>query len=104
MVARPGDYPWSSYGAHAGERVDALLMAHPEYLALGADPAARAAAAYRALFDDALPDELVAEIRGYLQQQKVLGTDRFHAWVEERTGRFAAARPLGRLPRRTHCP
>lgn len=47
-------------------------MAHPEYLALGADPAARAEA-YRALFEDALSDELVAEIRGYLQQQKVLG-------------------------------
>jgi putative transposase len=103
MVARPGDYPWSSYGAHAGEREDPLLVAHPEYLALGANPAARAAA-YRALFEDALPDELVAEIRGYLQQQKVLGTDRFRAWVEERTGRFAAVRPLGRPPRRTHCP
>jgi putative transposase len=103
MVARPGDYPWSSYGAHAGEREDPLLMAHPAYLALGADPAARAAA-YRALFDDALPDELVAEIRAYLQQQKALGTDRFRAWVEARTGRFAAARPLGRPPRRTHCP
>jgi hypothetical protein len=25
------------------------------------------------LFDEALPDELVNEIRGYLQQQKVLG-------------------------------
>lgn len=22
MVARPGDYPWSSYGAHVGERED----------------------------------------------------------------------------------
>jgi putative transposase len=103
MVARPGDYPWSSYGAHAGEREDPLLVAHPAYLALGTDPASRAAA-YWALFDDALPDELVAEIRGYLQQQKVLGTDRFRAWVEERTGRFAAARPLGRPPRRAHCP
>jgi hypothetical protein len=31
--------------------------------------------------EDALPTELVAEIRDYLQQQKVLGTDRFRAWV-----------------------
>ncbi len=43
---------------------------------------------YRALFDDALLSELVAEIRDYLQQQKVPGTNRFRAWVEERTGRF----------------
>jgi putative transposase len=56
------------------------------------------------LFEDALSDGLVAEIRGYLQQQKALGTDRFRAWVEARTGRFAAARPLGRPPRRPHCP
>jgi len=34
--------------------------------------------------EDALPTELVAEIRDYLQQQKVLGTDRFRAWVEAR--------------------
>lgn len=102
MVARPGDYPWSSYGAHVGEREDPLLIAHPEYLALGADPATRAMA-YRALFEDVLPDELVTEIRSYLQQQKVLGSDRFRAWVEARTGRFAAARPLGRPPRLPHC-
>jgi putative transposase len=79
------------------------MVAHPEYLALGADPATRQQH-NRALFEDALPDELVAEIRGYLQQQKVLGMDRFRAWVEERTGRFATARPLGRPPRRAHCP
>ena len=103
MVAGPGDYPWSSHRAHAGEHEDPLLVAHSEYLALGADPTARAVA-YRALFEDALPTELVAEIRDYLQQQKVLGTDRFRAWVEARTGRFATVRALGRPPRRPHCP
>lgn len=85
------------------EREDPLLVAHREYLALGADPVTRAAA-YRALFEDALPDALVAEIRSYLQQQKVLGSDRFRAWVEARTGRFSMARPLGRPPRYPHCP
>ncbi|TAL88586.1 MAG: hypothetical protein EPN69_16115 [Rhodanobacter sp.] len=59
---------------------------------------------YRALFADALPDELIAEIRSYLQQQKVLGTDRFRSWVEARTGRFAAVRPVGRPPRQSNCP
>ena len=77
------------------------FSAFSEYLALGADPAARAAA-YRALFADALPDELVTEIRCHLQQQKVLGSDRFHAWVEARTGRFAgcarlAVRPVAQI-------
>ncbi|MFZ0869582.1 MAG: transposase, partial [Rhodanobacter sp.] len=103
MVARPGEYPWSSYGTNATLRFDPLLTPHPEYLALGGDPTARASA-YRTLFDDALPDDLVEEIRSYLQQQKVLGTDRFRSWVEARTGRFAAVRPVGRPPRPSNCP
>ncbi|WP_426700152.1 transposase [Rhodanobacter sp. Col0626] len=103
MVAQPGDYSWSSYGANADGRADSLLTAHAEYLALGADPAIRAEA-YRTLFAEALPDALVSEIRGYLQQQKALGTDRFRAWVESRTGRFAAARPVGRPTQPSNCP
>ena len=95
MVARPHDHPRSSYAANADGRVDSLLTPHPEYLALGSDPMARALA-YNAVFAEALPDALVNEIRSYLRQQKVLGTDRFRAWVEARTGRFAAMRPVGR--------
>lgn len=101
MVASPGDYPWSSYSGNATQAADPLLTTHDEYLALGADNAARSSA-YRALFDDALPEALKQEIRSYLQQQKVLGTDRFQAWVEERTGRFAGLRAAGRPPQRSH--
>lgn len=103
MVARPDDYAWSSWRGHVGERVDPLLTPHPEYLALGPDAGARAAA-YRSLFAEALPDDLIHEIRRYLQQQKALGTDRFRAWVEARTGRFAGLRQAGRPPQRENCP
>ena len=99
MVGHPVEYPWSSFAANSGERSDSLVTPHPEYLALGADPAARASA-YRELFAQALPDELVSEIRSYLAQQKALGTDRFRTWVEARTGRFAGLRPVGRQPTR----
>ncbi|MGB3746801.1 MAG: hypothetical protein WA961_01260 [Rhodanobacter sp.] len=44
MVTSPGEYPWSSFGGQVGERDDPLLIAHPEYLALGTDAATRAAA------------------------------------------------------------
>lgn len=44
MVPQPGDWPWSSHAAHVGGQADPLLTPHAEYLALGADPAARAAA------------------------------------------------------------
>ena len=103
MVAQPGDHPWSSHAANATGCADPLLTPHPEYLALGSDPSARASA-YRALFAEALPDDVVEQIRSYLQQQKALGTDRFRSWVEARTRRFAAVRRVGRPPRRPNCP
>lgn len=103
MVAQPNEHSWSSYGANAEGSADPLLTPHPEYLGLGTNPASRAWA-YRALFAEVLPDELVEEIRIHLQQQKVLGTDRFRSWVEARTGRFATVRPAGRPPGRSNCP
>lgn len=99
MVAQPGDYPWSSYGANTGGKCEPWISPHSEDLARGSDPETRAAA-YRALFVESMPDDLVLEIRRYLQQQKVLGTDRFRAWVEARTGWFSTVRPAGRQPGR----
>lgn len=80
-----------------------MLTPHPEYLLLGADPVARTSAC-RALFAEALPDELVREIRRYLQQQKASGTNRFLAWLEARTGQPAGVRQAGRPPTPANCP
>ncbi len=44
LVARPGDFPWSSYRANALGEADALLTPHPLYCALGRSPQARRAA------------------------------------------------------------
>ena len=95
MVAAAGDYRWSSFKANAESQADRLVTPHAEYLGLGVDPASRAAA-YHTLFEDALPEALSAEIRAHVSQQKALGSDRFKAWVEARTGRFAGVRPVGR--------
>jgi len=61
MAAQPADYPWSSHGANAGYRDDTLLAPLPEYFALGADRPSRTAV-YRALFADALSEDVVAGI------------------------------------------
>lgn len=71
-------------------------------LALGPDPEARIPA-YRALFEEVLPEPLLQEIRDYLRQQKALGMDRFWEWVEARTGRFATLCPVGRPARGSNC-
>ena len=95
MVSDPSDYPWSSYRANAHGRADPLLTRHPEYLLLGTDTRSRAEA-YRHLFDEALSDRQLDMIRNYVNQQKALGTNRFQAWVEARTGHFAGLRRPGR--------
>ena len=62
MVARPGEYPWSSYAANSGMRSDSLVGAHCEYTALAFGNVARYCA-YRGLFSAALEDRLVQAIR-----------------------------------------
>ena len=92
MVQSPGDYRWSSYAANACGHTDALVTPHPEYVALGIGDVARRSA-YAALVAEAISEDLLREIRVYLQQERALGTDRFRADVEAKTRRFSDVRP-----------
>lgn len=94
----PAAYRWSSCHAYLGHRPVSGLSQHPAWQALGASVEQRRGA-WRALLDEALPPEQIAEIRAYLQQQRALGRDDFKAMVEAKTLRFAATRPAHR-PRR----
>jgi putative transposase len=62
MVEQPGEYAWSSHLANAGAREDSLVQPHYLYMSLGSNPAARSEA-YRRLFDKALHDADIAELR-----------------------------------------
>ncbi len=53
VVARPGQYHWSSFRVNALGRDDPILSPHAHYCALGRDAGSRRAA-YRALFRDHL--------------------------------------------------
>jgi putative transposase len=99
MVSDPGEYPWSSYRANALGEASALLTPHAEYLALGADHAARCAH-YRALFDTALDTEPVAELRMAIQQNQPIGDRRFYLQIEARTGQRRELKRRGR-PRKS---
>jgi putative transposase len=93
MVVRPGDYPWSSFTANAGDGYDPLVVPHAVYESLGADPDQRGAA-YRALFSGAIPDADLCAIRDATQNGWALGTAAFHNRVDahgRRSARLANA-------------
>lgn len=99
MTTNPVHYRWSSHHGNAYGHADPILQPHPSYLALGTSDQARRTA-YHALFQDALDAERIAEIRAYLQQQRALGTPRFHAAIEAQLGRCGTIRPAHRPRRR----
>lgn len=98
MVAQPWEHRWSSVNGHLGLRADARLTPHPAYLALGRDAAERAAR-YRCLLMEALSDDVLADIRAHLQQERALGSPAFRAMAEKALLRPVEVRPQGR-PRR----
>jgi len=100
MVEDPAHYRWTSYRANALGVADARIAPHPVYLALGATDKQRQAA-YRALFSTELDTEAIADIRLALNQNQVLGNERFHRKIEKATGERREARPRGR-PRTAH--
>ena len=95
MVADPVDHPWSSVHANASTAHDALLDPHPVYTALAAEEATRKAC-YRDLLEEAISEDELAAIRGYVNQGGALGTKRFQRQIEELTGRPARLRGRGR--------
>jgi putative transposase len=83
LVARPGDYPWSSYSANAQSEGPLWLSQHSVFRELGTSEASRQRA-YRLLFVDVVDQQLLSTIRratGY-----VLGSAAFCREVEHVTG------------------
>ncbi len=86
MVTDPAAYPWSSYGANALGRTNRLVSEHEVYRDLGATAEARQAA-YRALFDEGLGQDMVDTIRDATQRGWVPGSEKFRRQIEEALGR-----------------
>jgi putative transposase len=94
LVKEPGGYDWSSYGAHATGREDALTKPHPEYLALGRSARARQEA-WRDLFATRMDPRLLERIRSATNKAWVLGGTDFCAEVEDKLNRRATPRARG---------
>jgi putative transposase len=101
LAREPGAYPWSSYGANAHAASDPLVKPHRLYLDLNGTPSARAAD-YRAMFADALDENILKTIRDATNGNWALGDEAFRTRVAEMTGVRAGPKPRGRprLPSR----
>ena len=87
MVGHASDYPWSSYQGNAVGKHIELLRPHRLYRRLGKTEEERQAA-YRALFRGRMPERELTAIREATNKAWVLGSDRFKAQVEAKTGVF----------------
>jgi putative transposase len=81
MVANPADYACSSYRCNALGVHSDMLSPHPNYLALAPDLADRLRA-YRDLFRQQLPAQLVHDIRDATNRNLALGSTRFKSEIE----------------------
>ncbi|MES2018224.1 MAG: transposase [Pseudomonadota bacterium] len=95
LVGDARDYPWSSYGHHAGLQPDAMIIDHPLYWALGNTPFQREAA-YLALSESRLGEAELATIAAALLKGWPLGSDAFKAELQQRAKRQVLPAKRGR--------
>ena len=98
LVARAGDWPWSSYGANAGLRNDALIIPHPVFWTLGNTPFARDAA-YVAVVEAGLGSEAQERISHAAMRGWALGDDEFIEELQQKTERRVTRQRAGRPPK-----
>lgn len=86
MVNHPAEYPWSSYAYNALGKASELVVEHELYKRLGANNKLRRES-YRALFDEAIPQKTIDEIREATNKSWVLGSDFFKETIEAKINR-----------------
>jgi len=94
MVGHPGEYPWSSYQKNAMGKLIKLITPHFCYQSLGKNDEERQTA-YKALFQQMIPDDTLKEIREATNKAWVLGEERFIKQIEKQTARRGAPKPRG---------
>ena len=93
MVSHASGYPWSSCQYNGAGKEIQLISPHRQYLKLGKTAEARQKV-YRSLFRGRMVERDLAAIREATHKSWALGSDRFKAQIEAKTGRRAT--PLGR--------
>ena len=95
LVVTANDYPWSSHGHYAGQRIDKLITPHPLYWSLGNTPFAREAA-YSDLVASGLNSATERALTDSVLSGWALGDPDYIADLQKRTERRLVAGKAGR--------
>lgn len=95
IVAKPEDYPWSSYRERAGFAECGWLDADPCFTAL-ADNSRQRQKLYREFVEKGIREQELKLIRGAIQRNQLTGSERFATKIESRTGERILNRSRGR--------
>ena len=95
LVQRAADWPWSSYGASAGLRNDALITPHAQFWSLGNTPFARDAA-YIAAVEEGLSAASQERISHAAMRGWALGDEAFIENLQQKTARRVTRQSAGR--------
>lgn len=96
MVSRPEEYRWSSYHYNAwGDKSD-VLTPHQDYLQLNINDVTGRQYRYRELFKINLAEEDLHAFRRAAHYSVPVGSDRFIAQIEEKTGQKVGYSQRGR--------
>lgn len=95
IVRRPRDFHWSSYKTNAQGAKSSLARPHPAYLELGRTRSERLAA-YRELFNEAIPADQIEQLREAPKRGFVFGSDSFRKRIETASGQRMTPKKRGR--------
>lgn len=98
LTGRAVDYGWSSARHNAGAQVDGMVRLHPAYWRLGDTPFAREAA-YAALLDRGVSEDVQEVVLGAALKGWVLGSDSFVDALKNGTDRRLQRQRAGRPAR-----
>lgn len=95
MVKLPQDYKWSSYHTNGLGNPSVLISPHPSYLSLASNVSERLLS-YQQLFEHAMEQSVVSDIRKTTQGNFVLGNEKFKKEIEVALNRRVTPKKAGR--------
>lgn len=100
LVSHPGEYKWSSYAHHIGDKPDSLIADHPIYWGLGNTPFEREAT-YKQYVQQPAPQEEIESLGQAVKKGWALGSEQFQIQLEKRTNRRVRQGKRGRPAKKT---